>query len=311
MAVTIGHASIDENKKATGGVAGDQTTKEVCTRSWYNGDWHTVLRPKSSTLAEKSAKACEAACANDKIGYDQGQRNTLYTQAKSVNYDISKITTPCECDCSSLMHVCAIAGGANIPYGANGQTTRNMVTAFVNSGAYEKLTDSKYLTSDKYLKRGDVLVKTGHTAMSLTNGSASGSTSSTASTPSTSSTDSYTVKSRDTLSKIAKAYGYTVQKLVSYNSISNPSLIKVGQVIKFPPKESATPWTPKVGDTVNFTGNAHYKNANATDAVKCKPGKAKITHISKNSKHPYHLRWVSGGGSTVYGWVDAETFTKI
>lgn len=166
----IGHASIDERGKATGGAAGDSTKKEVCTRTWWNGSWHTVLRPKSATLAEKSAKACEAACANDKIGYDQNQRNTLHTQAKAVGFDLAKITTPCECDCSSLMHVCAIAGGSKMAYGSNGHTTRSMVAAFVDSGDYEKLTDSKYLTSDKYLKRGDILVKSGHTVMNLTDG---------------------------------------------------------------------------------------------------------------------------------------------
>ena len=175
----IGHASIDENGKAAGGKAGDSTKKEVCKRNWYNGSWHTVLRPKSSAIAEKSAKACEAACANDNIGYDQNQRNTLNTQAKAKGYDLAKITTPCECDCSSLMHVCAIAGGAKLTYGSNGVTTSTMVNAFVNSGDYEKLTDSKYLTSDKYLKRGDILVKTGHTAMNLTDGSSAGSSSST------------------------------------------------------------------------------------------------------------------------------------
>ena len=48
-----------------------------------------------------------------------------------------------------------------------------MVAAFVKSGDYEKLTDAKYLTSDKYLKRGDILVKEGsHTLMVLENGSA-------------------------------------------------------------------------------------------------------------------------------------------
>ena len=35
MAVKIGHASIDENGRAQGGKAGDQTGKEVCTRNWY------------------------------------------------------------------------------------------------------------------------------------------------------------------------------------------------------------------------------------------------------------------------------------
>lgn len=170
MAIKIGHASGDENRKAKGGQAGEQTREEVFTRGWYYSDWHTVLRPKSKTLAEKSAKAVEAACANSKIGYDQGQRNTLYARAKAVKFDLSKITTACECDCSSLMHVCAIAGGANLTYGSNGLHTRNMVDGFMKSGDYVKLTDSKYLTTDAYLKRGDILVKNGHTIMVLENG---------------------------------------------------------------------------------------------------------------------------------------------
>ena len=173
MAVKIGHASIDENGKATGGSAGDQTGKELCTRDWYTKGWNVLLRPKSATVAELSARACEAACANENIGYDQGGRNTLYAKAKAAGYDIGKIDTGCECDCSSLMHVCAIAGGANLSYDSNGYTTRTMVSAYVASGDYQKLTDSKYLTSDKYLKRGDILVKEGsHTVMVLENGSA-------------------------------------------------------------------------------------------------------------------------------------------
>lgn len=173
MAIKIGHARIDERGKGQGGAAGDQTKQEVRTQSWYNeaeNPWHTVLRPKKASVAEKSAKACEAACSNDKVGYDQGGRNTLYKQAKAVDFDLAKITTACECDCSSLMHVCAIAGGANLEYGANGLTTRNMAEAFVASGAYERLTDSKYLTSDKCLRRGDILMKTGHTVMVLEDG---------------------------------------------------------------------------------------------------------------------------------------------
>lgn len=34
---------------------------------------------------------------------------------------------------------------------------------------------------------------------------------------------------------------------------------------------------------------------------------SKITAIAKGKAHPYHLIAVSGGGSTVYGWVDANT----
>lgn len=73
---------------------------------------------------------------------------------------------------------------------------------------------------------------------------------------------------------------------------------------------NATVYTPKVGDTVNFTGNKHYAGANSLTGPACKPGKAKITAISENGKHPYHLIHVSGSCSTVYGWVDKNTFTK-
>ena len=61
----------------------------------------------------------------------------------------------------------------------------------------------------------------------------------------------------------------------------------------------------KVGDVVEFTGTKHYVSATATSASSCKPGKAKVTAIAKGKAHPYHLIAVSGGGSTVYGWVNA------
>ena len=69
---------------------------------------------------------------------------------------------------------------------------------------------------------------------------------------------------------------------------------------------------PKVGDIVTFTGSTHYTSANSTTPKACKGGKAQITAIYQlgKSKHPYHLKRVSGSGSTVYGWVDAGTISK-
>lgn len=176
MSVTIGHASIDERGKASGGTAGDQTGREVCTRSWYNKGWTYLLRPKSAAVAEKSAAACEQGCANNHIGYDQNQRNTLHTQAKRCGYNLSIINTNCETDCSAFMTVCALAAGvAALEYTSNAPTTSTMVNKFSASGAYEVLTDSKYLMQDAYLKRGDILVKPGsHTVMVLSNGSKAG-----------------------------------------------------------------------------------------------------------------------------------------
>lgn len=60
-----------------------------------------------------------------------------------------------------------------------------------------------------------------------------------------------------------------------------------------------------VGNVVRFTGNQHFTSANAASGKACKPGKAKVTAISKGAKHPYHLIKENGGRSTVYGWVNA------
>ena len=168
----IGHSSIDERGRSSGGQAGDQTGKEVCIRSWYKKNWSYVLRAKDKIIAEKMAKACEMGCANPYIGYDQSQRNTLRTQAKLCGMNLSLIKNDCECDCSSFMSVCAECAGVLIPYDHNNApTTSTMKTAFMNTGDFDLLTDSDYLNSDKYLKRGDILVAVGsHTVMVLEDG---------------------------------------------------------------------------------------------------------------------------------------------
>ena len=174
MAVKIGHASLDENKKGRNGAAGDQTGREVYTTTWYNGGWHTLIRAKTRELAEAIAKACEAGCANANIGYDMNQRNTLRTATKAAGWDLSKVSTACETDCSAFMTVCAEAAGVDMSgaYTAgNAPVTWNMAEKFKATGAFIVLADSKYMTSSKCVIRGDILVKDGHVVMVLSDGS--------------------------------------------------------------------------------------------------------------------------------------------
>ena len=166
MSVVIGHASIDENGKARSGAAGDQTGKEVCTRSWYNKNWLCVIRPKKADVAEMIAAAMEAACANANIGYDQDQRTTCYDRAKEVGFDLSKIATPCETDCSALVAVCVNAAGVKV---SQHIWTGNEEAALIGTGEFESLRASKYLTKADHLKRGDILLSSGHTAVVLSN----------------------------------------------------------------------------------------------------------------------------------------------
>lgn len=171
MAIRIGHASIDERGKITGGASGDQNGKEVCIRNWYNKGWGFLARPKNSAVAEKIALACEAGCANANIGYDQSQRNTLNTQAKKVAYDLSKITTTCEADCSSFVSVCVLAAGVKLEYAGNLPTTRTLQKILSKTGEFDIFTDKKYLTDTDYLRRGDILCKAGsHTVIVLDSG---------------------------------------------------------------------------------------------------------------------------------------------
>jgi|GEM_PF-1565473 len=171
MAVYIGNAVHDEHGKARGGAPGDQTGKEVLIQKWYaNPKGWRVFRPKSATDAKKIAEAMRAACANDAIGYDQGNpdRGTFYAEAAKVGFDPSRVTTPCETDCSASVRVCLAYAGIK---------TSNFNTAsepgiLLKTGRFEELKGSDYTDSPDRLRTGDVIctrVK-GHTAVILTDG---------------------------------------------------------------------------------------------------------------------------------------------
>lgn len=64
----------------------------------------------------------------------------------------------------------------------------------------------------------------------------------------------------------------------------------------------------KVGEVVNFKGGKHYVSSSGNKGFSAKAGKAKITKIANNAKHPYHLIHTNKK-SNVYGWVDESTFS--
>ena len=160
----IAHASCDEHKGIKNGQAGDQTKKEVCTRSWYNKPWNAVIRFKDAGKREKIAQLMEKAAANDKIGYDQNQRNTLLTQARKFNYDVSKVAEPCETDCSALVTLACIYAGvpeSKLIHNGNSATTRTLVPLLKATGEVEVFTLPLYTQKPDKLVRGDILIKEG------------------------------------------------------------------------------------------------------------------------------------------------------
>lgn len=164
MSVMIAHASIDERGKISGGQAGDQTGREVCIREWYNKPWNVMIRFVDINMANRFADDMEMAANNDYIGYDQNQRNSLLIKARKYNYNISRITEPCECDCSSLVAVaCMYAGVPESALTLNGNCahTRNLRAMLKATGEVEIYTTIPYLARTDRLKRGDILLKEG------------------------------------------------------------------------------------------------------------------------------------------------------
>lgn len=161
MTVYIVAARISENGTITGN-QGDQTGREVCKQTLSSsGTWTRVLRPpRNASIIVKQALA---AAANDNIGYDQHQRTTLYTAARAVGFDLSRVGK-CECDCSSLVAVLCIAAGFDV---SPDIYTGNECAALVAAGFAE------IAYSASALRPGDVLWRKGHTAVVVDNGGGS------------------------------------------------------------------------------------------------------------------------------------------
>ncbi|MCI7677166.1 MAG: LysM peptidoglycan-binding domain-containing protein [Streptococcus orisratti] len=76
--------------------------------------------------------------------------------------------------------------------------------------------------------------------------------------------DSYTVKSGDTLSAIAKQYNTSVEEIANSNQISNINLISVGQVLEI---NSSTAETIDTNTTTASTETTYISSLSAADAA--------------------------------------------
>ena len=161
MALKLSNSGHDERGKYNSGTAGDQTGTEWEIRSWYNRPWACVLRHPTTEVRTKIAELAWKAAKNDKIGYDQYQRTTYWTQLEKAKYNPSAITVACEADCSA--GVCANVKAVGYLLGIDKlkkisiTSTHYMREVFKNAG-FTVLTASKYLNGTTNLKEGDILL---------------------------------------------------------------------------------------------------------------------------------------------------------
>ncbi len=217
----ISNCGHDENKKYSGGKAGDQTGTEWQVVNWYNRPWKCVLRHPDAEVRKLIAQMAKAAAVNNMVGYDQSQRGTFWTNLKDSNYDPAQITVKCEADCSSGVAAIVKAAG----YRLNNQKLKNVSTscytgnlrASLKAAGFNVLTESKYLTSDAYLLEGDIILNDGaHVATNLTNG---------AKTSSAAAAQTATVKSN---AKLDTAHGFNKSLAGTYKVTASALNLRAG-----------------------------------------------------------------------------------
>lgn len=135
----------------------------------FSGGWEAVYRPKDNKVAEFIANFMMSAVANGShIGYSQdATRVGVFDQcAKMTLPNPGMINIPVNCDCATLVGAAIYFAGIKL------STLRKLCTwemddVLLKSGQFTKLTDKQLLQSGVGIKRGDILWKTGHTAVAL------------------------------------------------------------------------------------------------------------------------------------------------
>ena len=176
---------------------------------------------------------------------------------------------------STIAKSVVTAAGAFAVAGA-AQVSANTVSVKSGDTLY-KISAANGTTVDALVKANNIsnanLIFVGQQLQTTSSSSTTQSSTSESSTTTTSSsTGSYTVKSGDTLNKIAAANGTTVANLVAANNISNANLITVGQTLKLSASSTSSSTTTQSSSTSDntastaTTSNTNNSSSTATTA---------------------------------------------
>lgn len=220
MSIQCGWASIDERGRASGGAAGDQTGLEVKVGRWYYFRQNCILRFKDRNKAAKAAQICRGIANNNKVGYDQNQRTTLYSELARAGWDPAKITKPVETDCSAEMAAIVNAVGIKV---SKDLWTGNMKKALYNTGAFYLYTGAAYTQSDRLLMTGDIILnEASHVIMALEDGPGVSKSTGSSATSSASST------TKDRIKKGQRGLNDLVGAKLAIDGSRGPATKKVG-----------------------------------------------------------------------------------
>ena len=153
---TIVHASINEKGTAVGGASGDQTGKEICTRSYYNYPWGCVLRygqggSTSGSSGSASGGQTYTVRSGDTLSSIAAKYGTTYQALASYN----GIADPNRISVGQVIRIPGSASGSSSASGSRTYTVRQgdslwaiAASQLGNGSRYKEIKTLNGLTSD-------------------------------------------------------------------------------------------------------------------------------------------------------------------
>ena len=140
---------------------------ELNVVDWYGG-WEAVYRPIDGAVAERIATFMYRAVANGNYwGYSWSGNTEAWDALHAKNTtDPMDVDVFVNCDCCTLVGAAVDAAGIH-DAGLRAMTTWREDEILMRTNAFVKLTDKDMLNNGRGIRRGDILWKSGHTAVAL------------------------------------------------------------------------------------------------------------------------------------------------
>lgn len=305
MSIKLAQASSSEFYSAWG-VAGRQRDGELNIVDWAiipEKPWTHVFRAKDPAKREIIASTLEKAVANYCIGYSQNNgdspRTTLWDYAQIQGWDVAKVNKVCNCDCSSLVAVAVRCAGVEAK-GLRDMYTGSEYSILKSTGEFEIFTDAAHVSTSSALVRGDILLRSGHTAVAIE-------------TASTETESGYMAMTHDCVAvnvrSSASTNGRILDELPGNSFIPfvesnyvNWVKVKVGSTIGYVSGKYCTR-LPR-GEVVN--GNVNVRNAVSTGKILCVAKNGDKVHFIGSTKNVLGTTWYKVFYNNCIGWVSGK-----
>lgn len=179
MAIRIAQASSSEDFTKYGKAPNQRRTGATRTKpegnldgelnvvNWHGG-WEKVYRPIDPIIADRVANFMYRAVSNGNyIGYSWSGNTGVFDALKAKgSSDPMDIDTLVNCDCASLVGAAIYYSGIKSD-GLRTLTTKKMETVLTATNAFNVLSTKELCEQGKGIRRGDILWREGHTAVSL------------------------------------------------------------------------------------------------------------------------------------------------